>query len=126
MRGSIIESVFAGNIHLLDEIKATRHQTFKVTHNYLCITDKPGSRVRGSIIKGVFAGSIHIPDEQETYHVEKSNRFFENKPVFHSVIYKESHMNLDPFRWAIVIKAEIYLWYLPVVYSDAIYWCLLP
>jgi len=80
--------------------------------------------VRGSIIKGVFAGSIHIPEEQETYHVEKSNRFFENKPVFHSVIYKESHMNLDPFRWAIVIIVGIYLYM--VVFTDLLMISLVP
>ncbi|XP_060569692.1 disintegrin and metalloproteinase domain-containing protein 10-like [Ruditapes philippinarum] len=62
------------------------------------VKDKPGSSVMGGIIQGVFTGSIHIPSEQETYHVENSYRFFDKKPEFHSVIYKESDMNLDPFR----------------------------
>ncbi|XP_053387850.1 disintegrin and metalloproteinase domain-containing protein 10-like isoform X3 [Mercenaria mercenaria] len=62
------------------------------------VIDKPGSSVMGGILNGVFTGSISIPSEKETYHVENSHRFFQNKPVFHSVIYKESDMNLDPFR----------------------------
>ena len=56
----------------------------------------PGSHCHGSVIQGIFQGSIHLPDE--TLHVEKSNRFFNDAPVFHSVIYRESDLNLDPFR----------------------------
>ncbi|XP_052265783.1 disintegrin and metalloproteinase domain-containing protein 10-like isoform X5 [Dreissena polymorpha] len=62
------------------------------------VLGETGSQVHGSIIEGVFQGTIRVPSDLETYHVEKSHRFFENRPVFHSVIYKESDMNLDPFR----------------------------
>ncbi|XP_052814652.1 disintegrin and metalloproteinase domain-containing protein 10-like isoform X3 [Mya arenaria] len=61
------------------------------------LKDQPGSKVQGAIIQGIFTGSIHVPSEKEVYHVEKSKRFFEHSPVFHSVIYRESDMNLDPF-----------------------------
>ena len=56
----------------------------------------PNSHCYGSVIQGVFQGTIHLPDE--TYHIEKSKRFFNDAPVFHSVIYRESDMNLDPFK----------------------------
>ena len=62
------------------------------------VLGKPGSKVHGAIIEGVFRGTIHVPSERETYHVEKSHRFYDNKPVFHSVIYKESDLNIDPFK----------------------------
>ncbi len=62
----------------------------------------PGSHVHGAIIGGVFRGQIHLPSEQETYHIEKSEGRFEEKPVFHSVIYKESDTKLDPYKYAMV------------------------
>ena len=56
----------------------------------------PKSHCYGSVIQGIFQGTIHLPEE--TYHIEKSKRFFKDSPAFHSVIYRESDLNIDPFR----------------------------
>ena len=53
----------------------------------------PGSRCHGSLIQGIFQGSIHLPDE--TFHIEKSTRFFNGHPGFHSVIYRESDLRYN-------------------------------
>lgn len=74
----------------------------------------PGSKVSGAIIEGIFQGTISIPSEKEVYHIEKSNRFFWNKPGFHSIVYKESHMNLDPFRYVLA-------WLHIVLFSSVFY-----
>lgn len=66
------------------------------------IVGKPGSHVHGAIIQGIFRGTILVPSDKEVYHVEKSNRFFNDQPVFHSVIYKESDMNFDPYRYVLL------------------------
>ena len=56
----------------------------------------PNSHCYGSVLQGIFQGSIHLPDE--TFYVEKSKRFFNGDPTFHSVIYRESDINMDPFK----------------------------
>ena len=48
----------------------------------------PNSYCHGSLIQGIFQGSIYLPTE--TFHVEKSTRFFNKHTGFHSVIYRES------------------------------------
>ncbi|XP_041355822.1 disintegrin and metalloproteinase domain-containing protein 10-like isoform X2 [Gigantopelta aegis] len=60
------------------------------------LVDVPRSFVHVAIINGTARGHIHIPGDT-TYHIEPSKRFFHN-PGFHSVIYPERHMNLDPYR----------------------------
>ncbi|KAL5020084.1 hypothetical protein ScPMuIL_002976 [Solemya velum] len=57
----------------------------------------PGSFVHGSILRGLFRGWVEVPGDT-VYHVEPSDRFFNNTPPFHTVIYSEKHMNLDPYR----------------------------
>ena len=47
----------------------------------------PDSHCHGSLIEGIFQGTIYLPTE--TYYVEKSTRFFDEDPGFHSVIYRE-------------------------------------
>ncbi|GAB1599513.1 disintegrin and metalloproteinase domain-containing protein 10 isoform X2 [Argonauta hians] len=57
----------------------------------------PNSRVFGSIISKTFRGEISIPDEP-TYHIEPSTRFFSTQQPFHSVIYSEKDLNVDPYK----------------------------
>ena len=52
--------------------------------------------MHGSIINGIFSGTIQTP--KETYHVEKSEIYFRDPQKFHSVIYGEKDMLLDPHR----------------------------
>ena len=68
----------------------------KLTLKIFLFPGIPKSHCYGSVIQGIFQGTIHLPEE--TYHIEKSKRFFKDSPVFHSVIYRESDMNIDPFR----------------------------
>ncbi|KAL4216837.1 Disintegrin and metalloproteinase domain-containing protein 10 [Mactra antiquata] len=62
------------------------------------VLGKPGSYINGGILQGVFIGSLHVPSENEVYHVEKSTKYFKDKPGVHSVIFRESDMNLDPYK----------------------------
>lgn len=63
------------------------------------VVGEPNSHVHGAVISGIFRGSITIPDDT-VYHIEPSVRFFgnnHNRP-FHSVIYSEKHLDINPFR----------------------------
>ncbi|CAI9736049.1 and metalloproteinase domain-containing 10-like isoform X1 [Octopus vulgaris] len=55
------------------------------------------SKVFGVIIAKLFRGEISIPNEP-TYHIEPSTRFFSTKQPFHSVIYSEKDLNVDPYK----------------------------
>lgn len=57
----------------------------------------PGSHVSGVIIGKTFRGEITIPGDT-TYHVEPSLRFFPDEKPFHSVIYSEKDLNVDPYK----------------------------
>ncbi|XP_046543732.1 disintegrin and metalloproteinase domain-containing protein 10-like isoform X2 [Haliotis rubra] len=56
----------------------------------------PRSYVHLSIINGTTRGHVHIPGET-TYHIEPAAQYMQN-PHFHSVIYDEQHVDLDPYR----------------------------
>ncbi|KAK3094401.1 hypothetical protein FSP39_001269 [Pinctada imbricata] len=63
------------------------------------VVGAPDSSVHGAVIQGIFRGVVRIPGDTN-YHIESAHRFFgrqQNKD-FHSVIYKEEHINLDPYR----------------------------
>ena len=64
----------------------------------LYLTGERTSHVYGSIIGGRFAGTINTPEE--VYHVEKAEFYFskDHPRDFHSVIYKESDLQLSPTR----------------------------
>ncbi|XP_061191097.1 disintegrin and metalloproteinase domain-containing protein 10-like [Saccostrea echinata] len=60
----------------------------------------PGSTVHGAVLRGIFQGTIMLSPE-EIYFIEPADRYFRNSPQlldFHSIIYREDHMNLDPYR----------------------------
>ncbi|KAK0059152.1 disintegrin and metalloproteinase domain-containing protein 10, partial [Biomphalaria pfeifferi] len=54
------------------------------------------SSVHLSVIKGSLYGHIIIPGHT-TYHIEPARNHFKHAD-FHSIIYPESQMNLDPYR----------------------------
>lgn len=54
--------------------------------------DVPGSFVHGSIVDGAFQGRIHSEDEK--YSVEPARRYFNDSVEFHSVIYKDSLVDI--------------------------------
>ncbi|PIK52447.1 putative disintegrin and metalloproteinase domain-containing protein 10 isoform X1 [Apostichopus japonicus] len=56
------------------------------------IADVPGSFVHGSIVDGAFQGRIHSEDEK--FSVEPARRYFNDSVEFHSVIYKDSHVDI--------------------------------
>ena len=56
---------------------------------------EPSSYVHGSIIDGVFAGRIDTPSE--VFYIDKSDLYFREQPQsFHSVIYRDSDINMSP------------------------------
>ncbi|XP_062593437.1 disintegrin and metalloproteinase domain-containing protein 10 homolog isoform X2 [Saccostrea cucullata] len=60
----------------------------------------PHSSVHGAVLRGIFRGTITLSPE-EIYFIEPADRYFPNsvRPLeFHSIIYREDHMNLDPYR----------------------------
>ncbi|XP_033724952.1 disintegrin and metalloproteinase domain-containing protein 10-like isoform X1 [Pecten maximus] len=61
------------------------------------VTGMPGSFVHGAIVEGVFRGFVVVPGDT-TYHIEHSRRFFSDEQPFHSVIYSEKHMDMDPYK----------------------------
>lgn len=61
------------------------------------VTGVPGSFVHGAIVEGVFRGFVVVPGDT-TYHIEHSRRFFPDQKSFHSVIYSEKHMDMDPYK----------------------------
>ncbi|KAK2174994.1 hypothetical protein NP493_755g01005 [Ridgeia piscesae] len=62
----------------------------------LCWAGEPHSYVHGSIIQGIFAGEIRT--RRTTYHVDKTEVYFRQPQAFHSVIYSEDDLVIDPFR----------------------------
>lgn len=60
------------------------------------VEDAPGSYAHVAVINGTARGYVQIPG-QSTYHIEPAAMYFKN-PTFHTVIYPETHMDLDPFR----------------------------
>ncbi|XP_013415901.1 disintegrin and metalloproteinase domain-containing protein 10-like isoform X3 [Lingula anatina] len=62
---------------------------------------EPGSSVYGSVLGGVFTGTIESP-ETGRWHIEHANKYFSKevteKKKFHSIIYHEDHMDMDPYR----------------------------
>lgn len=67
----------------------------------LLFTGEPGSHVHGAVILGIFRGTVRIPDDT-VYHIEPAYRFYGLKEAeklpYHSVIYKDEHVDIDPFR----------------------------
>ncbi|XP_021377836.1 disintegrin and metalloproteinase domain-containing protein 10-like isoform X2 [Mizuhopecten yessoensis] len=61
------------------------------------VSGVPGSFVHGAIVEGVFRGFVVVPGDT-TYHIEHSRRFFSDEKPFHSVIYSEKHLNMDPYK----------------------------
>lgn len=60
----------------------------------------PGSQVHGAVLRGIFQGTI-VLSEDEIYFIEPSDRYFREtrRPQnFHSIIYREDNMILDPYR----------------------------
>ncbi|XP_061190594.1 disintegrin and metalloproteinase domain-containing protein 10-like [Saccostrea echinata] len=66
------------------------------------VVGEPGSRVHGAVILGIFRGTIYIPGDT-LYHIEPAYRFYglneAQKLPYHSVIYKEEHLDIDPYRF---------------------------
>ncbi|XP_059169850.1 disintegrin and metalloproteinase domain-containing protein 10-like isoform X2 [Physella acuta] len=60
------------------------------------VEGEPNSSVHMSIINGSISGHIIIPGNT-TYHIEPARNHL-NHSDFHTIIYPESHMNLDPYR----------------------------
>ncbi|XP_048748711.2 disintegrin and metalloproteinase domain-containing protein 10-like [Ostrea edulis] len=61
----------------------------------------PGSQVHGAVLRGIFQGTI-VLSEDEIYFIEPSDRYFREtrRPQnFHSIIYREDNMILDPYRY---------------------------
>ncbi|PIK57918.1 ADAM10 metallopeptidase [Apostichopus japonicus] len=58
------------------------------------LADDPESHIHGAIIDGRFSGTIYT-DGKEEYHVENSRHHFDEKPDFHSIIYKSSDVDFD-------------------------------
>ncbi|KAI0207615.1 Disintegrin and metalloproteinase domain-containing protein 10 [Lamellibrachia satsuma] len=54
------------------------------------------SYVHGSIIQGIFSGKIRT--RRATYFVDKTEMYFRDPQKFHSVIYSEDDMVVDPYR----------------------------
>ncbi|XP_061191107.1 disintegrin and metalloproteinase domain-containing protein 10-like [Saccostrea echinata] len=65
------------------------------------VRGEPGSSVHGAVILGIFRGTIHVLGDT-LYHIEPAYRFYglneAQKLPYHSVIYKEEHLNIDPYR----------------------------
>ncbi|XP_061190593.1 disintegrin and metalloproteinase domain-containing protein 10-like [Saccostrea echinata] len=66
------------------------------------VRGEPGSNVHGAVILGIFRGKINIPSDT-VYHIEPAYRFYglneAQKLPYHSVIYKDEHLDLDPYRY---------------------------
>ncbi|CAL1546807.1 unnamed protein product [Lymnaea stagnalis] len=60
------------------------------------LAGEPSSSVHMSIIDGSVSGHIIVPGHT-TYHIEPARNHF-NHSDFHTIIYPESRMNLDPYR----------------------------
>ncbi|XP_022312622.1 disintegrin and metalloproteinase domain-containing protein 10-like isoform X2 [Crassostrea virginica] len=56
----------------------------------------PGSHVHGAVLSGQFQGHV-VYSQEEIYFIEPGNRYFRG-PTPHTIIYREDHMNLDPYR----------------------------
>ncbi|XP_048748710.2 disintegrin and metalloproteinase domain-containing protein 10-like isoform X3 [Ostrea edulis] len=73
------------------------------------VVGEPGSHVHGAVILGIFRGTIRIPGDT-LYHIEPAYRFYGLKEAqklsYHSVIYKDEHVNLDPYRHKREVDAE--------------------
>ncbi|XP_022312619.1 disintegrin and metalloproteinase domain-containing protein 10-like isoform X3 [Crassostrea virginica] len=65
------------------------------------VRGEPGSHVHGAVILGIFRGTIMIPGDT-VYQIEPAYRFYgleeARKLPYHSVIYKNDHIDTDPFR----------------------------
>ncbi|KAK7471816.1 hypothetical protein BaRGS_00035555, partial [Batillaria attramentaria] len=60
------------------------------------LRDTPGSFAHVAVINGTARGYVQVPGHT-TFHIEPATMYFKN-PSFHTVIYPETHMNLDPYR----------------------------
>ncbi|KAK7095891.1 hypothetical protein V1264_005248 [Littorina saxatilis] len=60
------------------------------------LEDIPDSYAHIAVLNGTARGYVHVPGHT-TYHIEPASMYFQN-PVFHTVIYRETHMDLDPYR----------------------------
>lgn len=65
----------------------------------------PESFVHGSIIDGIFEGKIVTSKDE--YYVEKAHHYFPDQDSFHSVIYKDQHVN-DPHAAKRTGKFSVY------------------
>ena len=63
---------------------------------FAAVSDSPNSFAHIAVINGTARGYIHVPGHT-TYHIEPSTMYFDD-PAFHTVIYPETHMDLDPYR----------------------------
>lgn len=65
------------------------------------VKGEPGSDVNGAVVLGIFRGTVRIPG-YTVYHIEPAYRFFGIKEArklpYHSVIYKEEHIDVNPLR----------------------------
>ncbi|ESP01850.1 hypothetical protein LOTGIDRAFT_138941 [Lottia gigantea] len=76
----------------------------------------PTSYAHMAVINGTARGFIRIPGDA-IYHIDPAEIYLKN-PEFHSVIYSEKHMDLDPYQfgpisacqiWAILYMSEFVL-----------------
>ena len=56
-----------------------------------------GSYAHVSVINGSLRGFVDIPGDT-TYHIDPADQHFD-QPSFHSLIYPESRMDKDPYRF---------------------------
>lgn len=89
------KSIFADNHELvMDNQPPTPVDTSFIYEGSL--TGDPASSAFISIIKGSVSGHVIVPGNT-TYHIEPARNHFQNSQ-FHTIIYPESHMDLDPYR----------------------------
>ena len=63
----------------------------------------PSSYVHGSIIDGIFSGRIDLPNE--TFYVDKTELYFDDRQPFHSVIYASSDVVHElPARFILISR----------------------
>ncbi|KAK6184973.1 hypothetical protein SNE40_007309 [Patella caerulea] len=61
------------------------------------LQDMPSSYAHIAVINGTARGFINIPGDTR-YHIDPAAQYLHN-PSYHSVIYAEKHMDLDPYKY---------------------------
>lgn len=59
------------------------------------VRGEPRSSVLVSVHNGTVEGHVELPETR--YHIESATKYLQD-PVFHSIIYPETHLDKDPYR----------------------------